>query len=216
MTETFTTPLTVALGAKVEPWAALSALWPEVVSCFEAAAGLKHDTDASGTSLDHKVFRRRSLDHLEDAFDVNHADPTRVDLFINRRGRGRSSISMVRATGYSHTESSLEIRVSGDSRLAVERMAHDLAGMLSRSRRFRRASGNPSPRVGKTIVQSDDDADGRDQGQGRRLVRPQTGWPRWLRTTWRDHTAAFAISVTAGLLVLIGGGALAAALGVPT
>ena len=168
-----------------------------------ASRGRSLTMESTGRTADSRSFKRNSVTELRKAFELNHAQPASVDLYAHAV-RVESGVDFLKIFAwYGPGRPSIEIGVSGPTRIDVERFSHELMKNVSSSKGIRDVTSEVV--LKDLVVSSNDDGTQTETSSAQKTAAPADankveGWTRRALSFIREHTAGFILSVLASIL----------------
>lgn len=211
MKDRFVVKVTVVLGEVSDTWGAAVNAWGEAQQVFQGAAG-SSDVAYDGLGDGNKRFSRGSLEELRNVLDTHGVDPKLLFLWHHADKEINEDLTLLSGTvSFISKEVTVEMKVTGSSRLAVELIAARMAGRLNESKRLRRVAPEASVEVTPAEASSSDNGDTEQKvSRGKAPVQEVRTAPaaiqrmkQWILRQMRQHTGYFFVTVAAGLAILL-------------
>lgn len=188
MPEIFTNRVDIS-GEVVELFSAASVVHRIVYRMLDKEPGTPYVMHLKGTSVDNKQFDRKTVDELRNVMEANRAEVSRIHSIVFADARDHYPAVM-----YFIWPTAISISVTGTSRIALDRIAHDLIEELRKSRALAAAQPGGDFVVREQTVSSHEDP---PTAPSAPLATPEPALPRsgWWKRTWRDHAAALIVTV---------------------
>lgn len=136
MVDTFRVAVTLVPKSDRDMWELFRILDEETGKCLrEQGVKISSRDPYGGRSVERKSFQRWSISELQDAYQQNHATPSIVDHYIHADQRDIFLVVVEASfTGYG---TRLQVEVSGNDRMASDRVIRDLYARLRTSESIR-------------------------------------------------------------------------------